>query len=251
MQASYLFNCPSIAYDLRIPRNTDEFDAWFLVEHEHPSLPPSDIFGEFSPNKENGQTDDLNKRRRQSSNENEKNRLLQSKDLKSVGAQKRLLSAGRESNRGASSSAQIKPTRYMSSPRPRPSSNRSLIISATNDAAVASNRQVLLAGKPIVTGANRLASMSRSQSACKSRPASRASIAGLAAKSDDNSLDQLIRQHNEKIAPVAEYEPRVHRGGDYKRWEISSGRQWDDLKPEEKIRANEEIRRLKETKTFG
>lgn len=251
MQADYPFDCPSIAYDLRNARNTDDFDAWFMYEHEEPSLPPSDIFSELSPNKENTQNDKFNKRRRQTSDENEKHRPFAPTDLKSVCGQQtsapKRLTASRDSGRVTSSSVSAKQVRHMSSPRLRPPANRPLL-SNMNDQS-ASNRPLLTVGKPVLTSASRLISSNRSQSACKS--AARVASAAVAVKSVDNSLEQIIRQHNQKIAPVGEYVLRVHSGRDIKKWERISGRQWEDLKPQERNQVNEEISRLKETNTLG
>lgn len=63
----------------------------------------------------------------------------------------------------------------------------------------------------------------------------------------DKSLEMLLKQHNARFAPTPAYEPPRHSVRDVRRWEKISGKTWNELKPEDREKANEEISKMKAT----
>lgn len=61
---------------------------------------------------------------------------------------------------------------------------------------------------------------------------------------DDEQLKALLRQHNQRLAPKSLYTPALYSVRQVRAWEAKSGKSWQELSPNSKSRANEEIAQL-------
>jgi hypothetical protein len=61
----------------------------------------------------------------------------------------------------------------------------------------------------------------------------------------DMDMIETLKKHNEKFAVAPLYEPSRHSFRDVRKWETKTGRLWSGLKAEERVAANEEIKRMK------
>jgi hypothetical protein len=83
----------------------------------------------------------------------------------------------------------------------------------------------------------------------RAAPTSSTNIGKKSKPSDDDAdlkeLEELLREHNAKFAPIPIYEPPKHSIRDVRKWEKKNGKAWSDLKPEEREKVNQEITYLK------
>lgn len=266
----FTFDCASRVYDLsRTDLLTDEvkmeFDAWFKVPHEEAPKAPNDealfqmlLSPQKAPlQKENISENQLRARKRsigeltQTSSSLPKAARVMTGTSSASTLVSRPVKSVRSNAAVSNVSGAVRPAAVMkstpslgaragSSPRPRPTTSvasSSSVSNATTNPPTNSE-----------TAKNRLQTKavsilkSRSVSAGKTRPAGAKPAAAPAF-----SIEQLLKEHNAKFAPVPVYEPPKHSVRDVRKWEKLSGRQWCELKPEERQSVNEEIARLKET----
>eukprot|EP01040_Poterioochromonas_malhamensis_P004136 gene4136-4428_t len=62
---------------------------------------------------------------------------------------------------------------------------------------------------------------------------------------EDKSIEEMLKEHNAKFTPVPVYEPLKHSFRDVRKWERLNGKLWNDLRPEEREKVNQEITMLK------
>jgi hypothetical protein len=98
--------------------------------------------------------------------------------------------------------------------------------------------------KPTTTKRSTTSRPSTASSSVSKKPSTSAAATSTLLTSElveDDEISALLASHNEQFAPKVRYVPRTHATKDIKAWEAKKGKRWNELTPQERMLANQQI----------